>query len=171
LGQNRETGPLAYPPLAQGLRISAALSLYSGWGPPSVKHTCATLRYPGLAMTGGPVLSSLSSRNKHRVCRRPHRDRLVEHFPILATTEHQLGPTGTCARVYILRWMPPPPPHDRQTRPRVLKGRERVSEGWGVSHPVLEGKPNANHVRARINNSRTQQLHNWTSSHIAKIMT
>jgi hypothetical protein len=29
-----------------------------------------------------------------------------------------------------------------------------------VSHPVLEGKPNANHVRARISNSRTRQLHN-----------
>jgi hypothetical protein len=29
-----------------------------------------------------------------------------------------------------------------------------------VSHPALEGKPNANHVRARINNSRTHQLHN-----------
>jgi hypothetical protein len=28
-----------------------------------------------------------------------------------------------------------------------------------LSHPVLEGKPNANHVRARISNSRTQQLH------------
>jgi hypothetical protein len=28
-----------------------------------------------------------------------------------------------------------------------------------VSHPVLEGKPNANHVRARIKNSRTQRLH------------
>jgi hypothetical protein len=40
-----------------------------------------------------------------------------------------------------------------------------------LSHPVLEGKPNANNVRARINNSRTQQLHNWTSSHSAKIMT
>ena len=35
----------------------------------------------------------------------------------------------------------------------------------------LEGKPNANHVRARISNSRTQQLHNWTSSHIAQIIT
>jgi hypothetical protein len=32
-----------------------------------------------------------------------------------------------------------------------------------MSHPVLDGKPNANHVRARISNSRTQQLHNWTS--------
>jgi hypothetical protein len=42
---------------------------------------------------------------------------------------------------------------------------------WQLSHPVLEGKPNANHVRARISNSRTQQLHNWTSSHSAKIMT
>jgi hypothetical protein len=29
-----------------------------------------------------------------------------------------------------------------------------------LSHPVLEGKPNANHVCARISNSRTQQLHN-----------
>jgi hypothetical protein len=37
-----------------------------------------------------------------------------------------------------------------------------------VSHPVLEGKPNANHVRARIRNSRTQRLHSWTSSHIAQ---
>jgi hypothetical protein len=29
-----------------------------------------------------------------------------------------------------------------------------------MSHPVLEGKPNANHVRARISYSCTQQLHN-----------
>jgi hypothetical protein len=29
-----------------------------------------------------------------------------------------------------------------------------------MSHPILEGQPNANHVRARISNSRTQQLHN-----------
>jgi hypothetical protein len=29
-----------------------------------------------------------------------------------------------------------------------------------LSNPVLEGKPNANHVRARISYSRTQQLHN-----------
>jgi hypothetical protein len=39
-----------------------------------------------------------------------------------------------------------------------------------VSHLVLEGKPNANHVRARISNSRTHQLHNWTSSHSAQII-
>jgi hypothetical protein len=37
-----------------------------------------------------------------------------------------------------------------------------------LSHLVLEGKPNANHVRARIRNSRTQRLHNWTSSHNAR---
>jgi hypothetical protein len=36
--------------------------------------------------------------------------------------------------------------------------------------PGLEGKPNANHVRARIRNSRTQRLHNWTSSHNAQII-
>jgi hypothetical protein len=39
-----------------------------------------------------------------------------------------------------------------------------------VSHLVLEDKPNANHVRARISNSCTQQLHNWTSSHSAQII-
>jgi hypothetical protein len=33
-------------------------------------------------------------------------------------------------------------------------------EVFPLSHLVLEGKPNANHVRARISNSRTQQLHN-----------
>jgi hypothetical protein len=40
-----------------------------------------------------------------------------------------------------------------------------------LSHPVLEGKPNVNHVRARISNSCTQQLHNRTSSHSARIIT
>jgi hypothetical protein len=34
------------------------------------------------------------------------------------------------------------------------------TKGGRVSHPVLEGKPNANHVHARISYSRTQQLHN-----------
>jgi hypothetical protein len=37
---------------------------------------------------------------------------------------------------------------------------ENEEERGRVSHPVLEGKLNANHVRARISNSRTQQLHN-----------
>jgi hypothetical protein len=36
----------------------------------------------------------------------------------------------------------------------------KPSCGRVLSHPVLEGKPNANHVRARISNSRTHQLHN-----------
>jgi hypothetical protein len=36
----------------------------------------------------------------------------------------------------------------------------RRGDGARLSHPVLEGKPNANHVRARISYSRTQQLHN-----------
>jgi hypothetical protein len=34
------------------------------------------------------------------------------------------------------------------------------NSGVVMSHPVLEGKPNANHVRVRIRNSRTQRLHN-----------
>jgi hypothetical protein len=37
-----------------------------------------------------------------------------------------------------------------------------------MSHPVLEGKMNMNHVRARNKNSGTQRLHSWTSSHIAQ---
>jgi hypothetical protein len=45
---------------------------------------------------------------------------------------------------------------------------KHVSRLGLLSHPVLEGKPNANHVRARIKNSRTQRLHNWTSSHNAR---
>jgi hypothetical protein len=44
-------------------------------------------------------------------------------------------------------------------------------DGALVSHLVLEGKPNVNHVRARISNSCTQQLHSWTSSHSAQIIT
>jgi hypothetical protein len=43
-------------------------------------------------------------------------------------------------------------------------GDAHVCREWdsdeSLSHPVLEGKPNANHVRARISYSRTQQLHN-----------
>jgi hypothetical protein len=39
-----------------------------------------------------------------------------------------------------------------------------------LSHPVFEGKPNANHVRAMIRNLRAQRLHNWTSSHNAQII-
>jgi hypothetical protein len=43
---------------------------------------------------------------------------------------------------------------------RAAGGREGEIARARLSHPVLEGKPNANHVRARISNSRTQQLHN-----------
>jgi hypothetical protein len=57
----------------------------------------------------------------------------------------------------------------RQARRRgaaVGRGRDvagssgkAAEEGAAVSHPVLEGKPNTNHVRARISYSRTQRLH------------
>jgi hypothetical protein len=44
-------------------------------------------------------------------------------------------------------------------------GQEQVATFKSIkqylSHPVLEGKLNANHVRARIRNSRTQRLHKW----------
>jgi hypothetical protein len=51
----------------------------------------------------------------------------------------------------------------------VDAGGAKGGAGTGhLSHPVLEGKLNANHVRARIKNSRTHRLHNWTSSHIAQ---
>jgi hypothetical protein len=46
----------------------------------------------------------------------------------------------------------------RHTSPPPIAPNCRT--GDHVSHPVLEGKLNANHVRARISNSRTQQLHN-----------
>jgi hypothetical protein len=40
------------------------------------------------------------------------------------------------------------------------RGSERTREGSdSVSHPVSEGKSNADHVRDRISNSRTQRLH------------
>jgi hypothetical protein len=48
-----------------------------------------------------------------------------------------------------------------------LKIRTEEIPKTALSHPVLEGKPNANHVSAWIRNSRTQRLHNWTSSHNA----
>jgi hypothetical protein len=62
--------------------------------------------------------------------------------------------------------------NDSVEEPKELAGEapEQQSVGGGkcpltylcpiLSHPVLEGKPNANHVHARISNSRTQQLHN-----------
>jgi transposase InsO family protein len=49
---------------------------------------------------------------------------------------------------------------------RTMLGEYKMLE-W-LSHPFLVGKPNANHVRARIRNSCTQRLHNWTLSHMLK---
>jgi hypothetical protein len=49
------------------------------------------------------------------------------------------------------------------TTTAAAMGEQRQGTDLGLlllSHPVLEGKPNANHVRARISYSRTQQLHN-----------
>jgi hypothetical protein len=43
---------------------------------------------------------------------------------------------------------------------RITGTRQSTRTYQTVSHPVLEGKSNANHVRARIINSRTHQLHN-----------
>jgi hypothetical protein len=48
--------------------------------------------------------------------------------------------------------------HERKKNSKMSLRYPRISKR--VSHPVLEGKPKANHVRARISNSRTQQLHN-----------
>jgi hypothetical protein len=42
----------------------------------------------------------------------------------------------------------------------MTERKRREMEDRKLSHPVLEGKPNANRVRARISYSRTQQLHN-----------
>jgi hypothetical protein len=46
------------------------------------------------------------------------------------------------------------------SRSIYLRGPASLPQRPILSHPVLEGKPNANHVRARISYSRTQQLHN-----------
>jgi hypothetical protein len=61
-------------------------------------------------------------------------------------------------------------PLEMSTHPIGLFPAEKEDDlMWkDLSHPVLEGKPNANHVCARIRNSRTQRLHNWKSSHNAQ---
>jgi hypothetical protein len=41
----------------------------------------------------------------------------------------------------------------------ILMDGNAVSLSINVSHPILEGKSNVNHVRARIRNLRTQRLH------------
>jgi hypothetical protein len=76
------------------------------------------------------------------------------------------SPNRSAARA-IDRWghRPAPRSHERRAQARRLRSeenprrRQRQQKGL-VSYPVLEGKPNANHVRARISYSRTQQLHN-----------
>jgi hypothetical protein len=60
--------------------------------------------------------------------------------------ERALAATLTAQMATAQRLVIGPPPVAQETPP--------------LSHPVLEGKPNANHVRARISYSRTQQLHN-----------
>jgi hypothetical protein len=66
-------------------------------------------------------------------------------------TQIVVEPPWLARRTYAraCRWgaTRPPTPEDPGSEPPL-------------SHPVLEGKPNANHVRARISYSRTQQLHN-----------
>jgi hypothetical protein len=64
---------------------------------------------------------------------------------------------------------PDPSSNNYFWRQRLLRRSTNTWEvRWWMSQLVLEGKPNANQVRARIRNSRTQRLHNWTSSHIAQ---
>jgi hypothetical protein len=52
--------------------------------------------------------------------------------------------------------------------PSEPASHEHFVQPYPLSHPVLKGKLNANHVRVRIRNSRTPRLHNWTSSHMLK---
>jgi hypothetical protein len=54
--------------------------------------------------------------------------------------------------------------HDRRTQHRELRQESSFNKKNGmmtfiIVTPGFEGKPNANHVRARISNSRTQRLH------------
>jgi hypothetical protein len=64
-------------------------------------------------------------------------------------TAYDLGPSG--------------PPPDRLApyvgQSEVTQRPPQGSQVMPVVTPGFEGKPNANHVRARISNSRTQRLH------------
>jgi hypothetical protein len=66
----------------------------------------------------------------------------------------------------LLRTMPEPSTTEGRRIQGELKdllenaAARQAESSASLSHQVLEGKPNANHVRARISNSRTQQLHN-----------
>jgi hypothetical protein len=80
-----------------------------------------------------------------------------------------LGPTNRSCPVWWLGCRPPGQKEEKEEGPQLPEaavhrfGGRSHDRGPGrpqLSHPVLEGKPNANHVRARISYSRTQQLHN-----------
>jgi hypothetical protein len=64
----------------------------------------------------------------------------------------KLDHTPRRARLSRLSW----------TGERIEYHTKMVNNREVLSHPVLEVKPNANHVRVRIRNSRTQRLHSWT---------
>jgi hypothetical protein len=68
--------------------------------------------------------------------------------------------------LYVSSGILPMSPPDAQVFVMSFSGNEQVRLPLpfpSLSHPVLEGKPNANYVRARIRNSCTQQLHNLTN--------
>jgi hypothetical protein len=49
--------------------------------------------------------------------------------------------------------------YDGESIMAMMGSTNEKSTSASLSRPVLEGKPNANHVRARIRNSRTRRLH------------
>jgi hypothetical protein len=85
--------------------------------------------------------------------------------PFLAWTTEGLQLPSFVASVVVSSFpsISSSPRHEAPTQRAPAQARPLPRRGLParqLSHPVLEGKPNANHVRARISYSRTQQLHN-----------
>jgi hypothetical protein len=123
-------------------------------------------------LRGAPMSGDVARGQRHRSWRLPSAPRSMAPTPFIWAHSPSLSfilphaspvvvpsPSPSCLP-HLLAVVPPP----RCSIPAAPSPRRRRS----VSHPVLEGKANANHIRVRIRNSRTQRLHNWTSSHIAQ---
>jgi hypothetical protein len=99
---------------------------------------------------------------------------LAEHIPCLYDPhrrEENMLVARDWSRGYLLWWVIMVRLYNLSFKLKISLNNLFTKLVWlrsGMSHPVLEGKPNVNHVCARIRNSRTQRLHIWTSSHIAQ---
>jgi hypothetical protein len=125
-----------------------------------VDHVMPSMHHDAIYSSHAMVTSSSSSHAHGRPRRRAH---VVSHAPKDRNASH--GPSilfRTFDASYVLYCK-----NDRvvasNVGPKCKKGKACIwvpkSYVTNLSHPVLEGKPNVYHVRVRIRNSRTQQLH------------